>query len=615
MLIANKQQACLDYTGSTKGGRHPETDIGPLMEVSQIRRNVATGIADKIVVKINDHHYSQFEFILDTSELYSKEPLLRRLNEYHVTMDPKWEPLVKAYLVDEYNKAKYANKISFEYDTLGWHTFNGRNYYLCGYRSIGGHNYYYSNDALVFRRGSETEYTDFLNRIVYPNPRLSLAMAIGYSSVVNARLNLNSLRETIVVNFCGASSTGKTTAEELLISAFGNPEKTSQDGFMHSFNSTQTARFSVMECKNGVPMVFDDTTTNAYVDTANLVYTWATNDGKARCDGNGSLQKRNSKWSGTIIVSSETPIQDSGRQNKGVHTRVLHTDGIVWTPNAETAEAIKSFVKTHYGHTGPKFAQYIELLDDEYLESMLIKSREVVNGIMQKKDDLTERLASKYAIIHMTIELMNSCFNIRLDSLDLMNILIAPEQATIESRDIANKAYNVLVDFISTKYRTHFDVHRFQVDLDGVYHDFLYDHCKGDNYGLLSTKNGITSVYMQRSTLESLLKNHQINEFTSIYRKWVSEDKLVEGDTYHYAKKTPKEFKDYTDQTRCMCIQIPTKEIVFPDSNDSDQAEAVFNTFIQTHSKRRQNQIPTIEDDFDDTEAINEIFANEGDKQ
>ena len=74
-----------------------------------------------------------------------------------------------------------------------------------------------------------------------------------------------------------------------------------------------------------------------------------------------------------------------------------------------------------------------------------------------KKDGLTDRLAKKYACIHLTVELLNQVFDYGLNALDIINCLITSEQNCFEERDNVTKAYQYIVDFISKSYR-HFKI-------------------------------------------------------------------------------------------------------------------------------------------------------------
>ena len=67
---------------------------------------------------------------------------------------------------------------------------------------------------------------------------------------------------TVVVNLCGTSSTGKSTAEMLMCSPFMNPEIGKKKGLCFSANSTQNAMFALIDGIFGVPFVIDDINNN-----------------------------------------------------------------------------------------------------------------------------------------------------------------------------------------------------------------------------------------------------------------------------------------------------------------------------------------------------------------
>lgn len=153
-------------------------------------------------------------------------------------------------------------------------------------------------------------------------PSLSLALSIGYSAVVASRLKDISDTGVIIVNLCGASSTGKTTAEQLLVSPFACPRISNKDSLIKTFSSTTNALYAGMSGINGLPIVLDDVTTAPYID----------------------------------------------------------------------------------------LAEYVQSLSIDSLYSIYEKSQKTVDSLMLKRDNLTDRLASKYAIIHLTITLMDEFF-------------------------------------------------------------------------------------------------------------------------------------------------------------------------------------------------------------
>ena len=61
---------------------------------------------------------------------------------------------------------------------------------------------------------------------------------------------------TVIVNLCGTSSTGKSTAEMLMCSPFMNPEISNKNnGLCFTANNTLNAIFGRIDGVHGVPFV------------------------------------------------------------------------------------------------------------------------------------------------------------------------------------------------------------------------------------------------------------------------------------------------------------------------------------------------------------------------
>ena len=75
---------------------------------------------------------------------------------------------------------------------------------------------------------------------------------------------------------------------------------------------------------------------------------------------------------------------------------------------AEQSTLIKRVVSRNYGFTGKEFADYVATIPLNDLYDRFLESLEVVKGFMVKKDRLTDRLAYKYATVHLTVLLVNT---------------------------------------------------------------------------------------------------------------------------------------------------------------------------------------------------------------
>lgn len=411
-------------------------------------------------------------------------------------------------------------------------------------------------------------------------------MAIGYSATLVSRLKRKLGFGTLIVNFSGASSTGKTTAQELLISPYGCPEASNEGGLVHTFNATQNFINSSLNGIHGLPVALDDTTSNPYINLGQMIYTIASGNEKGRLNGDGTPKLSPlSGWSGTVIISSETPITDQSYVSQGQNCRVLSADGIRWTPDAETAEYIKRTVRENYGFTGIKFADYISKISIDDLYSQYIIAREKVKPLMQKRDNLSDRLEAQYAAIYQTVEAMNACFGLTLSPEELLGILLAPEQSKVEERSPGAKGLDLILSFVREK-STHFDRH-YRIP----YHRSDDVFASGDRYGQIYLYENSWELIIPCKKVDEILKTNKFYETQTAKSKWKA-DGWTKCETGRVDIKS--------GGIRCIHFIFPNEEIPF--ELPAEEEVPVYPT------RTVPTSTPVDDYEVDDTEALNEVL-------
>ena len=316
MLFLNKNNGCMDDI--SQDPQYASTyDVCVAFWVSKIIRSLdKSGVSDLLHIEVNDHNFEQFSFDLPISDIHDYQSLMGKLAEKGLLIPPTYKSLIPYYLYDEYRHCVQARRIEYRHNGLGWYNRRGDVLFLYEKNDVNGIPSYYAKNNVQFVKGNATAYTDFLRDVVLPVPTLALGLALGYFAVVVSRLKEEYDFGTIIINLCGASSTGKTTIEQLLVSPFACPIPTNGSGLIHTFHATTNALYASLEGINGLPIVLDDATTNPYLNLPNLIYTLATGQGRSRCNSEGDVKEARPSWSGVIVVSSETPIQDDSCQIK-----------------------------------------------------------------------------------------------------------------------------------------------------------------------------------------------------------------------------------------------------------------------------------------------------------
>ena len=502
---------------------------------------------DKWLIDVNDHNLRHYEFSLPAEVIYSTNPL-SELCKRGLLIDPFWSNEIISHLLYDHSQCIQTNSIVYRNKVLGWYPFNGKYHYFYDKTKFAGNDAITERKSLKFSSGDKDTYLAFLKSTVFPSVELSLALSIGYSAVVASRLSTAYDLGTIIVNLCGISSTGKSTAEMLMCSPFACPEFSNrEDSLCFTANSTQNAIFAMIDGIHGVPFVIDDITTNPYINLSQFIYALADGNPKARCNGDGTLRNDGYGWSGVAITSSETPILDFAVQNQGLKVRVLHTQGITWTKDANEAELVKRTVRQHYGFTGKEFADYVASLPFDTLCEKFEASCEVVKAMMTKKDALSSRLANKFAVIHLTVQLLNEAFNYGLSADTVTERIVRCEQETFDERDNASKAFELVIDFITQK-SAHFDIET-RLRSSRIYSD---TYASGEFYGKIFKYDDVWMVHILASKTTELLKSKGMDELKWIRREW-NRRGITEGDCDHCTKQ-----KCYNGiRARYDCFTIP----------------------------------------------------------
>ena len=356
-----------------------------------------------------------------------------------------------------------------------------------------------------------------------------------------------------------------------------------------SANNTQNMIYYHLKDVYGVPCVIDDIMTNGNLPVSDLIYGIVQGEDKGRMNGSGEAREVNS-WSGVVITSSESPIMDAVKGDQGLKARVLHTYGIQWTMSAEQSTLIKRVLSQNYGFTGKEFADYVATIPLDDLYSRFLLSLDVVKTLMVKKDRLTDRLAHKYAAVHLTVLLVNEALQFNMSANDIASLFIKCEQDCFEERDNSIKAYKAVLDYID-RHESHFYVETHYTKAYNGESQIKPADC----YGTILKYDTYWEVHLlEEITKEILEKNGLGGELRGIRQKWI-ERELAKGDGDHNTRKYSIEGQ----VARCDCLIIQGG-IVEPQGEEPPKAEEV-----------AQPETPVSTYEVDDSKALDDLFGGE----
>ena len=180
-----KLSGCLDYCNQEG---EVQQDIAPLFYVQSIIRSVETpnGL-DQLEIYVNDHHIRTYTFQLSAKSIHTPN-LTAELCEHGIMVDPFWSGFIASYLLNGYRACAKTNSIVYQNNVLGWYEFEDKTYYFYDETDFDGKHAICARPKMQFRKGNREKYMDLIRNVVLPSTELSLALSIGYTAVVAARL-------------------------------------------------------------------------------------------------------------------------------------------------------------------------------------------------------------------------------------------------------------------------------------------------------------------------------------------------------------------------------------------------------------------------------------------
>lgn len=189
---------------------------------------------------------------------------------------------------------------------------------------------------------------------------LRFLMAASFASPLVKLFQIN----PFIVHLWGKSSNGKTVAQMVCASIWGNPAK---GKLLSSLDSTKVASERLCNFLRNIPLILDELqiTKTKYKTYDTLIYELTEGKGRDRGTVDGGLTET-TEWDNIIIVSGEEPITNSSSK-EGVKNRVIEieeNEKIV-----ENGNEVVNLILNNYGFAGKEFIEIIqgkENLFDEY---------------------------------------------------------------------------------------------------------------------------------------------------------------------------------------------------------------------------------------------------------
>ena len=211
----------------------------------------------------------------------------------------------------------------------------------------------------VSKKGKYEKWKMEIKKLRADSRTLRFLMASSFASPLVKIFQIN----PFVVHLWGKSSNGKTVAEMICASIWGNPAK---GKLLSSLDSTKVASERLCNFLRNIPLILDELqiTKTKYKNYDTLIYELTEGKGRDRGTVDGGLTET-TEWDNIIIVSGEEPITNASSK-EGVKNRVIEieeNEKIV-----ENGNEVVNVILNNYGFAGKEFIEIIQNKEDLFDE-------------------------------------------------------------------------------------------------------------------------------------------------------------------------------------------------------------------------------------------------------
>lgn len=211
----------------------------------------------------------------------------------------------------------------------------------------------------VSTKGNYETWKQVIRKLRANSITIRFLMASSFASVLVKIFQIN----PFIVHVWGKSSNGKTVAQMICASIWGNPAK---GKLLSSLDSTKVASERLCNFLRNIPLILDELqiTKTKYKNYDTLIYELTEGKGRDRGTVDGGLTNV-TEWDNIIILSGEEPIT-SLSSKEGVKNRVIEIE-----ENETIVENGNQIVKTilnNYGYAGKEFVEIIKNKKDLFSE-------------------------------------------------------------------------------------------------------------------------------------------------------------------------------------------------------------------------------------------------------
>lgn len=269
-------------------------------------------------------------------------------------------------------------------------------------------------------KGTLNTWKNEVLEIIKPHPKAMLFLTASFTSILLEFYGIDSF----IVDFSGHTSQGKTTLLRVAASVWGN------QNLINEWNTTRVAVERKAAFLNSYPLLMDDTKKQPNKkEIENIVYMFS--GGRAR--GRGKKEdgvKKELTWKTIMLSTGETDIKEYAKAG-GVAGRVISiNDEPFGKYNAKRFKDIYNGIANNHGVVGRAFVELWNSLDEAYKEQLQNRYHSVTNEYIKASqgNEVLSKLATNYAAIHCTGELLNDMFDFGIDTNDFKRLFLIDKE-------------------------------------------------------------------------------------------------------------------------------------------------------------------------------------------
>lgn len=442
---------------------------------------------------------------------------IKALIDFGIFFDSKYSNDLVKYLLKCQDNVDTINS----YSKIGWQ-FTDDDLIFNGYQRIDKEGYFeeseFNSPFDLKPKGKLSRWDKMVQKEVCGNTALEFVLALGFASPVLALLNDTHDLGSIIFSLSNQTSKGKTTAAMLAASVFSNPK--SNEGTMITHYATSNALTATLSSCNGFTVAIDEVGSSDIKDFSKFLYTVSLGVNKKRL-GSDSQLKKTERYSSFVITTAEFDLLTDYSEG-GLRSRVFEIDDVL-TKDAENSDAIKSTVLRNYALAGDYFIYHFLVNYYPNLESEYREIKKSLENKFKKREGITDRVISKFAVILLTIKCCNDCedFNFKFDYDELFEYSLKQIVKAVKSLDSKKTVIDTVLQEIAMN--------------GGFYPNIKDDYIPSKIRGYTDQKGDYLYYYISTDTFEDLMSKNRISDYKKILKSMKengvlcteSKDKLI----------------------------------------------------------------------------------------